>query len=291
MPDNDAVVAAPVAAPVTPVDAPKDVMSTSTIPVDAPAVVDAPKPTEPVVDAVVDPAVPSGDKTVPKDAPKWFQERFNEMTKTNRTLEREKAALIEQNAQVIAQLAAAKTGTAAPINPAVEVPKPILPVAPQDIDAMVNARAAEIARISKFNNECDKIAENGKKEFADFDNAVGILNQVGLIDAPDKPQTFLDVATTLDNPHKIMHYLGSNPDEAARLRHMEPVRLAQELTRLEYKLNQPKPVSVSNAPAPIKTISGVAKGETDIYDKNIPMDEWVEARRKQRAAKYASRRR
>ncbi len=171
------------------------------------------------------------------------------------------------------------------------MPEPVAPVAitqpVQNVDDLVNARVAML----QFNAQCDKIAENGKKEFADFDNAIGILNQVGLIDSPDKPQTFLQVATTLENPHKVMHYLGSNPDEASRFRNMDQVSLARELTKLEFKLNQPKNISVSNAPPPIKTINGVAKGETDIYDKNLPMDEWVEARRKQRAAKFASRRR
>lgn len=275
MPDNDAVIAAPVAAP----EAPKDVMSTSTIAVEPP-VIEAVEP----IDAPVEPAI--DDKTVPKDAPKWFQERFNEMTKTNRTLEREKAALIEQNAQVIAQLAAAKKGDGTVIPPAVDTLKPIIqPVL--DIDTLVNERVA----LMKFNADCDKIAVDGKKEFADFDSAIGILNQVGLIDAPDKPQTFLQVATTLENPHKVMHYLGSNPDEASRFRNMEPVKLAQELTRLEFKLNQPKSVSISNAPAPIKPINGVAKGEIDVLNppKDMPMDEWVAANRKRRQAARAAK--
>lgn len=272
MPDNDATTAAPVAAP----DAPKDIMSTSTIAVETP-VVEAPKIVEPVVDPVAD------DKTPPKDAPKWFQERFNELTKTNKTLEREKAALIEQNAQVIAQLAAVKKGD---VPPAVDTLKPVIqPV--QDIDTLVNERVA----LMKFNSDCDKIAAEGKKEFADFDNAIGILNQVGLIDAPDKPQTFLQVVTTLENPHKVMHYLGGNPDEAARLRALDQVGLARELTKLEFKINQPKSVSVSNAPPPIKPINGVAKGEIDVLNppKDMPMDEWVAANRKRRAATRSAR--
>ena len=277
MPEPEVVIAAPVAAP----DAPKDVMSTSTIAVDAPAV-EVPKVVEtPAAEPVAD------DKTVPKDAPKWFQERFNEMTKTNRTLEREKAALIEQNAQVIAQLAAAKKGDGAVIPPvAIDTLKPAIQPA-QDIDTLVNERVA----LMKFNADCDNIAAQGKKEFADFDDAIGILNQVGLIDAPDKPQTFLQVATTLENPHKVMHYLGSNPDEASRFRNMEPVKLAQELTRLEFKLNQPKSVAVSNAPPPIKPINGVAKGEVDVLNppKDMPMDEWVAANRKRRQAARAAR--
>ncbi len=279
--DNDAVTAAPVAAP----DAPKDVMTTSTIAVEIPV-----KEQSKTVETPVDSAdiAANVDKTPPKDAPKWFQERFNEMTKTNRTLEREKAALIEQNVQMIAQLASAKKGDGTVIPPVVDTLKPVAPLQPaQDIDTLVNERVA----LMKFNSDCDKIAAEGKKEFADFDNAIGILNQVGLIDAPDKPQTFLQVATTLENPHKVMHYLGSNPDEAAKFRNMEPVKLAQELTRLEFKLNQPKNVSISNAPAPIKPINGVAKGEIDVLNppKDMPMEEWVAANRKRRAASRAAR--
>ena len=281
MPDNDAVIAAPVAAP----DAPKDVMTTSTIAVETPV-----KEQSKTVETPPDSGdiTPNADKTPPKDAPKWFQERFNEMTKTNRTLEREKAALIEQNAQVIAQLAAVKKGDTPGVPPVADTLKPLTPVQPvQDIDTLVNERVA----LMKFNSDCDKIAAEGKKEFADFDNAIGILNQVGLIDAPDKPQTFLQVATTLENPHKVMHYLGSNPDEAARLRSLDQVGLARELTRLEFKLNQPKNVSVSNAPPPIKPINGVAKGEIDVLNppKDMSMDEWVAANRKRRQAARIAR--
>lgn len=280
MPDNDAIVTAPVAATVIAVPAspePKNIMSTSTLNIDP--VVPEPVAADSVA-ATTDPVIPA-----PVEQPKWFQRRFDEMTKTNRTLEREKEALIEQNAQLLAAAAAAKGGIA-PL--AVEPIRPVTPNVPiQSIDDLVNARV----ELMRFNTACDSIAADGKKEFADFDNAIGILNQVGLIDAPDKPQTFLKVATTLENPHKVMHYLGTNPDEAARLRTLDQVGLARELTKLEFKLNQPKNASVSNAPPPIKPISGIAKGEVDLLnDKNVSMDDWVDARRKQRAAKFAARR-
>jgi hypothetical protein len=282
MPDNDAVIAAPVAVP----DAPKDVMSTSTIAVETP-VVEVPK----VVEPVIEPPVP--EKPPKKD---WVQERINEVVREKKTFEREaaqrEAALIEQNAQLIVQLAAAKKGDPTFIPPVLDTLKPaVQPV--HDIETLVNQRVELI----QYNSECNRIAEDGKKEFTDFNDAIGNLVNVGLIELVDpmernpKPLPFLQMTANLENPHKVLHYLGSNPDEAAKLRALDKVQLARELTKLEFKLNQPKSVSISNAPPPIKPINGVAKGEIDILNppKDMSMEEWVAANRKRRQAARAAR--
>lgn len=246
-----------------------------------------------VDDKPADGAAPSSETKPddkPKVVPKWFQDRFDEMTKSQRIAEREKEALIEQNAQLLTQLAAAKkpsdSANPAPIQPKAET---VAIQRPQDIERLVNERAAAIALSNQFNETCNAVAEAGEKEFTkeSFGESMKVLSQIGLIESPDKPQIFLEVVTSIPNSHRLLQHLGRNPDEAARLRSLPPVRIAAELARMEVGLSKPRDANVSGAPAPIKPLNATSKTEVDIYDKDIPMSQWVEARRKQRAAKRA----
>lgn len=139
----------------------------------------------------------------------------------------------------------------------------------QDVETRARQIADQRVAEQRFNDSCNKVYEAGKAEFQDFDRAVSNLQMVGA------SRDFLELATTSDAGHKLLHHLGSDLDEAARILALPPIQMARELTKLEFKLSQPaaKP-PVSKAPAPIKPLgSGKAAGEG--LSDDLPIDEWM----------------
>jgi hypothetical protein len=56
--------------------------------------------------------------------------------------------------------------------------------------------------------------------------------------------------------------------------------MARELTKLEFRLNQPAAAKpVSKAPAPVKPIGASGSADSDLRD-DLPLDEWLRRRNK-----------
>lgn len=228
----------------------------------------------------------------PKKKP-WWETRLSEVSAKKNEYESRNRALEEQNAALIAALASAKGDTppasphSQPQPPAAQpqAPDARQPLQQQDIDKMVQQRAAEIARVQQFNEACNRSYNAGKSEFSDFDEAVRNLGMVGALGENGNP-AFLEIVTEMPEGHKVLHHLGKNLDDAARLVNLPPTKLAVELARLESTLNQPAtPKPISNAPAPVRTIDGKGKAEARLDDDKLPIDKWMELRRQQKAAR------
>lgn len=153
-------------------------------------------------------------------------------------------------------------------------------------DAEIDKRAAEKAAINQFNDKCNNIAEQGKKDFATFDAALANLRAVGALGENSNP-AFLQTVAELPNAHKLLNHLGNNLDEAARINSLTPLKMAIELARIETAINTVATKPVSKAAAPITPItggSGVASG--DLSDPNISMDDFARIRNKQREERH-----
>lgn len=136
------------------------------------------------------------------------------------------------------------------------------------------ALAQQIRQQEKFNEACDRVFEQGKAEFADFEDSLKNLSYLGQIQ-----QEFLAAVIETDKPAAVLHALASDLDAAARILALPPVQQGRELERLALKAAAPKPQSVSKAPAPVTPVDGTATVQTD-PDK-MSMDEWVKWRQSQ----------
>lgn len=115
-----------------------------------------------------------------------------------------------------------------------------------------------------FNRKCDDVAEAGRKEYQDFDDAVRILDAAGVMD----PQ-FLDIITEMPKSHQLIYQLSENPEEARRIRNLPITKQALELARLEAKLGQPVvQKQVSKVTQPIKPVTG--NGAASAYAGDDP---------------------
>lgn len=255
-------------------------------------VVDAPVVADPAPEVVADPAVatdPDPATAAPKTTPEWAQKRINELTakryEAERTAVAEKTAreaAEARSAELLAQLANKDPNTPVPTNTSTA---PVVTEA--QIEERVAARAAQMAAANEFNKACNNIAEDGKKEYKEgWDESLKNLGLVGAVGQNVSPE-FLETAIELRNPHKVLHYLGQNLEEAERLIKLSPKKMALEMARVEAQLNTPPPpapvIPLSNAPAPVIPIAGAAKtgGLVDITDAAAPMDDWMAARQKQ----------
>lgn len=194
----------------------------------------------------------------------WFQKRIGELTREKYEAKRaaENAA---QEAQKLREYVA-------------QVQQGNQPDGALDVESYVTSKAAEMVAERSFNEACNKVYETGKGEFKDFDQAVSNLQMVGM------NRDFLEIVSSSDAGHKVLHHLGTDLDEAARISALPPLQMARELTRLEYKLNQPQSKPVSKAPAPIKPIGAGGSPSSGLSD-DLPIEEWMARRNKQRYGK------
>jgi hypothetical protein len=193
----------------------------------------------------------------------WFQKRISEVTREKYEAKRAADEARQEAQQLREQLARVQSGEQ------YEAPA-------ADVNTLAEQRAQQLLAERSFNEACNKVYETGVKEFPDFQNAVSNLQMVGV------GREFLELATTSDAGAKLLHHLGSDLDEAARIAALPPVQMARELTKLEFKLNQPPPPKpVSKAPAPITPIGTGGVTESGLSD-DLPIDEWMRRNAKKR---------
>jgi len=97
-----------------------------------------------------------------------------------------------------------------------------------------------------------------------------------------------EIVTLIQSSDKniaLAYYLGTHLEDAERIASLHPVLAARELALLESRLETPKPKTVSNAPPPVKPVSGGSVSAKDIYDPKLSYAEYDALRKKQRAAR------
>lgn len=191
-----------------------------------PAETTAPEGTEQTAQPVETPAAPEPEKPKPA-TPAWAQRRIDELTRKFHEEKRRADALA--------------AGTQ---------PQPDGQTATRTPETDVEKRAAQLVAQREFDKQCNTAWEAGTTKYgADFDSALGTLRTMGVL----RPEV-VEAALATDHAPDVLHYLGSNPDEADRILSLPPTRMAVELVKVAQTATKPKPVSA--APAPIKPVGG-----------------------------------
>ena len=186
----------------------------------------------------------------PKHKP-WFQQRIDEQT-------RKIYDGIRRNEALEAELSQYRRANPDPA---------------RDADQEVQARAEKIVAQRQFDDKCNNVYSSGANEFADFDEKLGQFRQLGGL-----PQSVLEAVAELPDAHKVLHALGSNMEEAARIFSLAPMPMAVALAKLSAAPAKGRPVS--NAPPPIKPITGMPKAAEADPDK-MSMEDWYKWREAQ----------
>jgi hypothetical protein len=215
------------------------------------------------------------DADKPKQTP-WWQKRIDEVTK-KRYESDARAERAENEARALRALLEANGADLSPTE-SDAAPANGRTYTEAELNTIAEQKAGQIAAAQSFNAQCNGVYEAGEKAFPDFAEAISNLGMVGAISAHDT--SFLQAAFETDAPEKVLHALGKDPDEAARIMALSPTRRAIEMDRLATKLTAAPKARVSGAPAPITPIDASAKPAFDPADPGVSDAEWMAWREK-----------
>jgi cell division protein FtsB len=151
----------------------------------------------------------------------------------------------------------------------------------QEIEALADQRAAEKLSAVQFNEKCNAIAKEGAKAFkGEWDQALKTVGEVApLFDARQRPQPLMEAILDTDAPHKVLHFLGTNPEIAEELADMTPRQQVRRLAQLEIELNAKPAKQTSSAPRPLQPVKAAATSSEP--DAKADPEAWIKWRNKQ----------
>lgn len=235
---------------------------------------DAPAAETPAADPSESPAeagAAAPEPVVERPARDFRQERIDRLVK-EREEERRAKEDLQRKLEAATALAAA-------------VRAPDDPPAPTFTEADIERLAEQKLAQQSFARGTQRIADEGKKAFPDFQKAIDTISQ----NFGDRiPRDFYEAIIDLDNGHEVFREIALDPDLTDRILALSPTRRAVEIGKLATK---PKgaPAQVSRAPAPISPIRGGAAGERSLYDEKVSTQEWMAKREAELAAKRGAR--
>jgi hypothetical protein len=135
-------------------------------------------------------------------------------------------------------------------------------LAKQEIEQTLNERdkrtAAEREQTARATTagEWQRRVEKATAEMPDFEDVVA---------SSEVPMTepMRSAIMESDAGPKLAYYLANNPDEAADIARMTPIRAISALGRIEERLSKPVAKQVTSAPAPLTPVGGSAKVAKD----------------------------
>lgn len=199
----------------------------------------------------------------------WWQHRINELTRKNKEAEeqrnREVTAL---NARLAALESGGNGGEANNSSSGLTAEE-----AERRIQEGVDARF----RQQSFNDTCNAIYSEGDAKYTGKDDEITFreaLAQLGMVG--EIPAHFIEAATAFENGHDVLYHLGANPDTAAELLSLPPVKLAIRMSDIARDMKKPATKPVSRTAAPIKPVSGTARADIDL--RTASLDDFMAAR-------------
>jgi hypothetical protein len=190
-----------------------------------------------------------------------------------KALERRVARLTREKYQLSAQLEQTR-----------QVPQPNgeqETLTPDEVERRADEKARAMTETQRLNDRSNQIYETGVKAFkGDFDKALSEIQQISpLFDAKGKPVPLMQAIFETDEPHKVLHYLGTNLDVAEELADMSPLRAARMLGQIEADLAKKPEPKPSNAPKPLQPVKAAAAGSAP--DPSKDPEGWAKWRNEQ----------
>jgi hypothetical protein len=142
-------------------------------------------------------------------------------------------------------------------------------------EQQASAKQAQLTEAERQQARQTELIEKGEDKFDDFEQ---------VIKADQNTYSRAAFLAMLESEigAEMLYHLATNPDEGKRIASLPAFAQAKEIGKLEDKLaSKPKP-KPSNAPEPVKPLSGGSSPTVDLKSAN--MDDYIELRRKQGAS-------
>lgn len=226
---------------------------------------------EPEADQSEKPAESEEEADGPAKTIKRLQRRIERLSAKVGGTARERDLLAQEREQLRTELAALRgEGGQAQEQPG------------RSVEEIAEEKAREILRNQTLNQRAADVLKVGKK-LDGFDEALEALREeIPFADRQKRPTPFFEALLDADQPAKLIHYLGTNPEEAAEFDGLSPAQIGRRLAKLEAKLTAE--VKTSQAPTPLKPVRPTAGPSTEPSDGDS-VDDWVKKERARLAAK------
>lgn len=147
---------------------------------------------------------------------------------------------------------------------------------PSEPQPDIRELARKQVEIERLNARCDDIVADGSKKFKDFGQAVkAIQEEAPLFDQRGAPTALLEAVMDSEKPAELLHYLGSNPDIAAELADLSPIRQAKRIGQIERDMKEAKKPSA--APKPLEPVKQAASAVKELAQ--LDYNDFVKRRR------------
>lgn len=159
---------------------------------------------------------------------------------------------------------------------------PTAPPSQADLERIIEERVAQAIDLRDQQAKSEAWIAKGNVEYPDFTERCNALAAMGAGSNP----AFMASIAKLPDGQKLIAELSTNAGEADRILRMQPVDMAVELAMMSQRIASnptPPPRPTTQAPPPIRPITGSARAEPD--PSKMDGDEYLAYFRKQRAAK------
>lgn len=243
----------------------------------------------PVPETPPAPAPPVADPEPPKPKADW---KDKEMARRARRIdeERTRAERAEAEAKRLTDLAESLARQGQSDSGDEHQPPPTPRQPPQDPErrytqADIQAEARRIAAEDAFKRDFDSAYQGGTKQFgkAKMDEAIGRISELGGLD-----YDHLQMVLATDEPGKVLHDLGSRPEEFQRIMELPFNRRVAEFVKMGLK-TEPKAPAASRAPEPVEPISGGGGAVDNRFNDSASDADWFAAEEKRALAHWKKR--
>lgn len=208
------------------------------------------------------PAEPKADWRDKEIKRKHAQLKAKEARETELLRENEELrALAERATRPAAEAPAASDAPPAPATPRAAAAPAVDPTA-------VRTEAERIVAQQNYDKDCATAYESGAKAYGkEWDTSIERLKDLGGFDT----ETMVGLLAT-DNPAKVLHELGKNPDQYHRIMELPPAKRLNEMAKIAS--TQPPKPKISEAPAPVEPVGGRSSPDSLELRDDLTDEEW-----------------
>lgn len=134
------------------------------------------------------------------------------------------------------------------------------------------SQAEQQRRMADLSRQFEAREDAAREQIEDYDDVVGLLRPGAL------PPHAVEVIGESDMGPQLLYKLASEPKLVAEIARLSPAAAARRLVKLEAEIEKPKPKS--QAPEPVRPLSGRAADASDMPSDKDDIDTWL---RKERA--------